>query len=491
MREENIFQKINSRMTRDDTAFLLISLCFLFLFVFRMIFGFLPGYIALLMIPMFFVALISPRGGVWSILFLTILFERFFTLEGIQFGTYVVKLYSLDIVLLGVYLGTFIQMIHQKRMFIINTTNILLLFFFFITTVYFLSSMIGFGSQSVTTAFSTWKNYVFYGMIFFFLPQIFDDVASVKRLVRYFILSVLCALIFLGIGVVRGEGLWTEFTPLSTSGVRILAFPHAFYFSLALLGLLVTETFWATAKYRSLLYLILLLFLFGIIGSLMRHMWIGMFFALCFSYLVLFDRVLRSRVRSMFLITFLFSSILFFTSLFLTLAVPQSTLGHFTQSIVEAVSTRFSSIGSNTDTSISWRGSTWGSAFIALSESPFLGLGFGVRIPVESGDYRDFIEIRNIHNSWLALLVQMGIVNFLLFFLFLFSLSFKTFRASLSLPFLVGLRIALLTIVVYQVIVFLAQPYLETNLMGIFFWITLGMINTLLFLSKKYTLKTV
>jgi len=485
MDQQSIFQKIKERITKDDATFLLISVCFFLVFTLRMILGFIPWYLTLLMIPMFLASLLRPKGGLFSILFLTVLFERFFTLEGIQLGNHLLKLYPLDIVLLGVYIGVFIRMIHKRWTLIMNTANLILLFFFLIATLYFVSSVIGFGSQSTLVAFSTWKNYVFYGMIFFILPSVLENIADVKYFVRYFIASVMCAIIFLVIGILRGGGLWTEFTPLSTSGIRLLAFPHAFYFSLAFLGLFVTETFWANSRYRAFFWVILAIWMFGILGSLMRHMWIGMFLALCFSYIVLFDHLLRTRVKKMFLIAFSFGIILFLTSFFLTLTMPNSTLGHFTQSIVETVSTRFSSIGKSTDTSISWRGSTWNSAFSALSESPFLGLGFVVRIPVESGDYHDFVEIRNIHNSWLALLVQMGIVNFILFFIFLFSLIWKTFRVYTTHPFLSALRIALLTVIVYQGIVFLAQPYLETNLMGLFFWLSLGMMNVLLALVKE------
>ncbi|HLC95346.1 MAG TPA: O-antigen ligase family protein, partial [Patescibacteria group bacterium] len=125
------------------------------------------------------------------------------------------------------------------------------------------------------------------------------------------------------------------------------------------------------------------------------------------------------------------------------------------------------------------------SAFVQLARNPMFGTGFGMHIPVESGAYRDFIEIRNIHNSWLVLLVQMGIVGFFTFIVFVSTLVWKVFALHPVTPFFSLLRSVSLTLILYQGIVFLAQPYLETNMLGIFFWMTLGMTNALIVIAHK------
>ena len=237
------------------------------------------------------------------------------------------------------------------------------------------------------------------------------------------------------------------------------------------------------------MWIILALWMLGILASLMRHMWIGMFVALCFSWMFLMQKNVRQITKKMIIVAISFGVFILSVWVFISLLFPASTAGRISGSAIEIIVTRATSIGNIADTSISWRGSTWQSAFFSLSQNPFFGSGFGVRIPVESGEYRDFVEIRNIHNSWLALLVQMGIGGFVILGAFLVSFFFRAFRFCGETPFLSTMRVALLTILVYQGIVFFAQPYLETNLTGIFFWLTLGLMNTLFSLSGKNNFK--
>lgn len=476
-------------MTADDKVFFLVVFCFLVVAMARVFFGFIPWYFLIVMVPMFFASLLRPKAGLFALIFLTVLFERFFTLEALQFGKDIVKLYSLDIVLFGVYGGALVKMIQTKAYFTPNKTNVFLFLFFVLASAYLVGSFIGFGSQDISVAFSTWKNYVFYGLLFFALPFLLENESDVRQVVKYFLFAVTIGIIFLLIGIVRGEGLWTEFTPLSTAGVRLLAFPHAFYFSLAFLGVFVTAEQWSRSKYRALIWFVLAVWMFGILASLMRHMWIGMVVTLIFIWIFFLKERSQQMTRKMVTIALTFGIVVFSFLFFVSLTFPTSTVGHVSLSLTETVTTRFTSIGNTADTSISWRGSTWQSAFSLLSQNPLLGSGFGIHIPVESGDYRDFVEIRNIHNSWLALLVQMGVLGFMLMSVFLLSLIVRLVRSYQGTSFLSALCTVLLTLFVYQGIVFFAQPYLETNLTGIFFWLTLGLMNTLLLFSWRKDFK--
>lgn len=480
-----IFQKIRARATADDKAVFLIVTCFLIIALAKVILGFIPWYFLIVMLPMFFASLLRPKAGLYGLIFLTVLFERFFTLEALQFGKDVIKLYPLDVVLFGVYGGVLVNMMHTNVHLIRSKAGMLLSLFFVLASGYLVASFMGFGSQDISVAFSTWKNYVFYGMLFFASPFILESESDVKQVVKYFLSAAVIGILFLIIGVVRGEGLWTEFTPLSTAGVRLLAFPHAFYFSLAFLGIFVTAEQWSRSKYRAFVWIVLALWMFGILGSLMRHMWIGMFLAGCFTWIFLIKENGRTFVKKMIMVAVSFGMLVFSCLLFLSFVLPTSTVGHVSESSLQVVSARVASIGNAADTSISWRGSTWQSAFSRLSQNLFFGSGFGGRIPVESGDYRDFVEIRNIHNSWLALLVQMGSVGFLVVASSLGFLVLKVLRLHPETAFLSAMRIALLTVFVYFGIVLFAQPYLETNLTGIFFWLTLGLMHTTLYLSEK------
>lgn len=487
MNFDAIIERIREKITADDKAVFIIVLLFLITAVTRLLFGLVPWYFLILMVPLFFVTLLRPKAGLMAILLLTVLFERFFTLEAFQFGRDVLKLYPLDIILLGVYGGMIAKLFFGKIRYTWKPADTFLILFFLLATAYFIASFVGFGSDKIAVAFSTWKNYVFYGTLFFALPILCDDQADVRRFVRYFLAAAVLGIIFIVIGTVRGEGLWTEFTPLSTQGVRLLAFPHAFYFSLAFLGMFVSAGYWSTNKYRFFIWMAMALFMFGILGSLMRHLWIGMALSVIFAFVFLMDERGRQTARTMLVIALAFATTLFSLWLFLSFLFPTSAVGEVFRNSGQVIVGRVISIGNTADTSISWRGSTWQSAFTELSKNPVLGTGFGMRIPVESGVYRDFIEIRNIHNSWLALLVQMGLLGFLLFVFSLIALARRIFYLvpDPGAKFLSAVRIVSLTLFVYQSTVLLAQPYLETNLMGIFFWMTLGLMNTLSSLSQK------
>lgn len=480
-----IIRKIREKITADDKAMLVVVLLFLVTASLRVMFGFVPWYFLVIMVPMFFVSLIRPKAGLMAILLLTVLFERFFTLEAFQFGRDAIKLYPLDVVLMGVYGGVLAKLFFGRARYVWKMADMFLLFFFLLATAYFAASFIGFGSDEVAVAFSTWKNYVFYGAIFFALPILCDDETDIRRLVGYFLAAAVLGIAFIVIGVVRGEGLWTEFTPLSTAGVRLLAFPHAFYFSLAFLGMFVSAKYWSKSRYRFFIWIAMALWGFGILGSLMRHMWIGMALSAAFALIFLMDQSGRRATSRMAAIALAFGTVLFSFWLFVSFLFPTSMVGKAFQTGSQVVMGRVISIGNTADTSISWRGSTWQSAFTELSKNPLLGSGFGMHIPVESGAYRDFIEIRNIHNSWLALLVQMGLLGFLLFVFSVVALAWRVFRLIPGTKFLSAMRSVGLIWLVYQGIVLLAQPYLETNLTGIFFWMTLGLANTLLFLPQK------
>ncbi len=478
-----IFRKMKEKISSDDTAVLLIIVFSLVIVSVRFIFGAVPWYFLIATVPMFFAALLRPQAGIFAILILTVLFERFFTLEGFQLGRDVLKFYPIDAVLLGVYGGVAAKLLFGKVRFAWKAADTLLVAFFLLVTAYFAASFAGFGSQETAVAFSTWKNYVFYGALFFSLPILLEREDDMRRLARYFLAAAVLGIVFIIIGTARGEGLWTQFTPLSTEGVRLLAFPHAFYFSLAFLSLFVTTKYWLSIRYRLFLWMALALWLFGILGSLMRHMWIGMAAALLLASVFLMDGAGRRVAGKMIAIALALITAVFSCWLFVSFLFPASGVGSAFQSVSGAVTSRVVSIGSSADESISWRGSTWHSAFTELATNPVFGTGLGLRIPVESGDYRDFVEIRNIHNSWLAVLVQTGILSFLLLAASVAAMAWNAFRLKPATSFLSALRIALLTLIAYQAIVLLAQPYLETNLTGIFFWMTLGLLKAVTLIS--------
>lgn len=463
-----------SSFTPDLRAFLVICAAYVLFGLAKIVFGYVPGLLIFLAPIFLIVSLVRPKAGLWAIICLTVLFERFFTLEPFQFGRYVLKLYPIDLVLLGVFGGVIASLLFRRTTMYFDRTIGMLGIFFGIASLYFVASFFGFGDRDFAVAVSTWKNYVFYGLLACVLPQLLISEEDIRLTLRVFLGSVAASLIFLLIGVARGGGLWTEFTPLSTEGVRLLAFPHAFYFSIALIGLLVSNDHWDPYKRSGFIWTFLGLLTFGILSSLMRHIWIGVFLSLTLAFVSFMRREARQKMMALSLVAFsigtaLFSVALVFAMLFPTLGPSQAI-----HSIQGVVAERLVSIGSASDTSISWRGTTWKSAIDEIEKHPLIGAGFGRHVAVESGDYHDFVEVRNIHNSWLAVFVQMGFIGgFAFISLFVFAV-WRLIRLSTYGAWQYAFRTVLITLLAYEGLLMLAQPYLETNLLNVIIWMTLG-----------------
>lgn len=448
-------------------------------------FGFsLPVFLATVM-PSAILAFLYPRVALLACIVVTVLFERFFTLVPIIIGESVYKLYPLDVMLLAVLAATFFLVLKEKSFFRSwGLAGAFLLFFMALSTLVFLVGVVIPTDTALSTAFSTWKNYVFYGSLFYLTSFYFRTQEDIFFFAKTFFLSVMAALVFLLIGILRGEGLWTEFTPLSTAGFRLLAFPHAFYFSLATLALVIGYPWWKNTKWRGVLFLLTCLFIVGIASSLMRHLWLGLVLALSFLFLLIprgEKKHLLSYFSYFFVIIFFFlGSAWFFSHLF-----PWNPATEKIGTLQGVVEERLLSFGSDTDESFIWRQAVWESALYRFQENPLFGVGFGVSVPVELGDYRQFVEIRNMHNSWLALLIQTGTFGLLLMLLFLGTIFLKLYRRKFETASLTGLRLVMLAVIFFQCLVFFSQPYLEANLLGIFFWISLGMAYSLSRIQEK------
>ncbi|EKD46948.1 MAG: hypothetical protein ACD_67C00004G0001, partial [uncultured bacterium] len=131
------------------------------------------------------------------------------------------------------------------------------------------------------------------------------------------------------------------------------------------------------------------------------------------------------------------------------------------------------------DESIVWRSAVWKQAVKQYVKGPIQGIGFGKKVSVEIGKYRDFVEVRNIHNSFLVLLVQMGIFGITFVMLAVFVLGKNALTNKFKDETFQMIAFGCLGVLALQLVAFLFQPYLEANLLGIFFWINLGMLRIL------------
>jgi O-antigen ligase len=288
--------------------------------------------------------------------------------------------------------------------------------------------------------------------------------------------------IFIFIGIIRGEGLWTEFTPLSTPGTRILAFAHGFFLTMALLVALSWIAF-GKGNFSEFLKIIIPIWIIGVIGTLMRHLWISIFIAIVFLIFLLPKEERKRLKRLFFHYSFLAAILIIFFGyvafLFPNLGISKTFLG-----AADIAGKRFASTAQvSADESLNWRRNVWRSAWDEFKTTPFLGIGYGKKLSVEIGaKYRDFVEVRNIHNSLLTIFIQMGILGIIIFIYPIFVLlrdSLKKLRSASSSHGHQFLIIVFSTLLVNYLVAFLFQTYLETNLLGIFFWIIIGGLRVL------------
>ncbi|MFA5029267.1 MAG: O-antigen ligase family protein [Patescibacteria group bacterium] len=416
--------------------------------------------------------------GLGIIVCLTMIFERFFTLQSLVIEQAAYKIYPLDLVILITGLALLINIFYRKsrpKLFLEAPEKILLLFMA-LTGLYFLRGLIDINADPAVV-FSSFKNYAFYPILYFLVIYIIQDSKKFKNLIHIMILSGLALIVFIAIGFFRGQGLWTEFTPLSTGGVRLLAGTHAFYLVLTfliILSLLAAKRFYN----NSLPSLVLWLWGLGIAVSLMRHLWL----ALVVGALVLLfiapktnrKKLIGYGLKNLMVLASIVVLVVLVVNLLPLQGLPEG-INNYGGDLKERVVSILNTAG---DTSASWRISLWQTAQRVWLLNPFLGVGFGLKIPLELPDWHTFEEVRNIHNSLLAILVQMGIIGLLLFLLVIATVLAKSWKKiflneDLN-PYYLGL-VACLTALIFAS---LFQPYLETNLTGVFFWLILGLIRT-------------
>lgn len=456
-----------------ETISAIFSIVFLTFFILANFFvGFvLPLYIVSVAVA-FILTVAYPRSGLFALVFLTLIFERFFTLTPLIIGKAEYKLFLPDIIILGMILGiifTYFQKgkKHSKKF---TLADGIFLGFIGLNAVYYFLSVYVFGADAYLS-FSSLKNYVFYGLLYFITYLVINSREQLDRLLKFYFSGAVLILGFVVFGIVNGEGLWTQFTPLSTEGVRILAFPHGLYLSLIFIPIFLLSVF----QKKRLLTFLLLAFALGIVGTMMRHLWValGIAFVLAYFFLEKEHKIRAKRVSARIIFPVATVVIVFF---YLALMLPQSKLNDSLSAVGQALSERSVSIANaGEDESFIWRTIVWRSAWEKYQHSLFLGIGTGQIISIENGKYHDFIEIRNMHNSFLTILVQFGILGMGLFLALIIAhlkmpWDGADFRTNLY-------KLSFFSVLVIYLVAFMFQPYLETNLLAMFFWINLGLIR--------------
>lgn len=461
------------------SAIFVIIFVALFILV-NLFYGFVWPLYLLAMILAFGISVKFPRSGLFAIVFLTMIFERFFTLQTFFIGKVEYKIYPLDILTAGIILGIIAQCIFgaAKKSRLQKIDYVLLAFILLNIIYFFASAFVSDGDRAL--AFSTLKNYGFYSLFYFITLFLIRDRNDFWRLGKFFLAGAVGIIIFIIIGVLRGEGLWSEFTPLSTSGVRLLAFTHGLYLSLAIIPALLILVFKDHILKKPIhVKILILIWTFGIIATLMRHLWIALALAAFLAYFLL-PKEKKAEFRK---IIWNYSAILFvilITVFYCAALSPQSKLNGRAQNLLGIVAERTESLGNiGSDESYYWRTLVWKSAYENFKRDPFFGIGTGQKVYVENGKiYKDFVEVRNIHNSYLAILIQFGFLGLAVFACFIYKIWRKLLsvyrKNKNNFP-----ALSILSVLTIYIIAMFFQPYLETNLLSIFFWIALGLARNI------------
>lgn len=451
-----------------------------------LLYGYFWGQsLALYFLVMIFLGILIlryPQVGLFLVFVCTMWFERYFTLEPLQIGDKLYKIYSLDFIIGFIFLGFIFFLLRGKKIKVkLLKFDWLILIFVGLVSLNFVYSL--FTSNDPALAFGTYKNYALYGIVYFFCILLLRTKQDWKNFMLWLSIGGVGLFFFLIYGVINGAGLWSEYTPLSTLGSRLIAGPHAFY--------LVIFSFWVLANYfwpdnlkidkvlfKKILFWILLACAFGIIVSLVRHLWLALavIVVLWFVYLKKEQsgELLQIFKKTAITLFFIFIIGLWLSNLF--------SLDLFnTQKITSILSQRVnvSSLITLQDSSFRWRLATWTEGFRTWSRQPILGTGLGYVVSGYDDVYYFEIAMRELHNNYFGLLFQLGVVVFA-FVVYWFLYMIKKIYKAISIVFnypdpeIKRLFFTWSNVFILFIIIFAGSVYWDINYFIIWWWLALA-----------------
>lgn len=441
----------------------------------------LPLYAAAMLLTGWFI-FYYPEVGIIVALVSTMWWERYFTLAPVLVNGTAYKFYPLDMVLMFVglsllwhYYSGQLPPPRQRRLLRLDWAIIL---FGVVCALGFARSL--FKPIDPALAFGTFKNYWLYAVVYLYAVLIFDSSAAWERLKRWLYIGGLGVLVFLAYGIASGHGLWTEFEPLSTVGVRLLAQSHAFY--LLLFGiLLMAEWLWGEkfkSPSRAFAPWLLGLVVLGLGVSLQRHLWVAAA-ALVLLWLIFLperERQILGRLcgrAAVFAATLALAYVWIFMLLFGRL--PASVL-RSVQVVRERVSIAL--ILQQEDSSSRWRLAAWRAGLGLWARSPIFGTGLGQEIFGYDQTFPFTVAARELHNNYLGILIQLGVLGlgvvaywFYLLLDMLFALWKKAAGDRPAFVFVWG------SVAAVFVMVFSVSIYWDTNFFIFWWWLALAAVR--------------
>lgn len=432
---------------------------------------FLPLYLFSLFIASIFIFK-KPEVGLYTIIILTFLFERFFTLEPLVWNDNIYKIYPLDVLTIITILSfIYYKLIHSEIKLKSGRLGLYIIIYVLFALFSFLFGIYTGGDAA--TAFGAFKNYAIYSVFFFIVINIIRDKKQLDRLIKVFMLGGILLIYFILFGILNGSGLWIEYTPLSTEGVRLLAPTHAFYLCIVIL-ISINLVAYKKNYFGRLTIPIILIQLLGIIVSLTRHLWLAMAFTFLLNFIFLQGKYKRNLLK-VFSIQILFIIVLVVFYALFSFIITGSMPAIGTDFIENTIS-RLQSIDLSTgDESAFYRIFAWEKAWKVFGESPIFGVGFGHKLTFDYFGWPVTIQMRELHNNFIGIALQMGIIGFLSFLAFNFIFLKQSYKLIKKVKDDLGAYL-LGFLGCYVLFIFSANfgTYFDINLFVIFFWIFMG-----------------
>lgn len=466
------------RLSREDATRMTILIMGLFLFS-TILFGqSLILYIVALVLCSFFI-LQYPAVGLVSSLVLTMWFERHMTLQPLIAGGITYKVYPIDFFLLLTGIGVLIGLLQKKLHWQWKRLDTIIAIFGLLVTVAFARSFVTSG-VSPEIAFSTFKNYILYAIIYVYASLLLTNRDEWQWCMKWFAIGGVGLFFFLVYGMLAGEGVWSEYTPLSTLGTRLIAGTHIFYMTLF--------SFWVLAMYiweskqdrHTPPFILFLLAIIGVglVVSLVRHLWIALL-VLLGVWLIFFVKEERDRFLQIFVkgaVAFVCVGFIGVWLYGLVTGEPPRQLTRIAFVVAERVSV--SNVINLTDSSFGWRVAAWQAGVDLWQADPIFGAGLG-RPLVGLFDVTPFeIFVRDLHNNYLGILIQLGLVGiglvvYWIYYVLKDSYTLWYYRDQLEI-FEKRLLFTCLSWILLFVIVFSVSVYWDVNFFIIWWWFALA-----------------
>ncbi len=444
----------------------------------------------------FLATIMRPEAGLYVVVIGTMWFERYFTLLPITANGVDYKLYPLDLVILFIVLSVGARLLEGRLKWKFKKIDFFLIGFGIACTYGMIIAISR--HLNLALAFGTYKNYFIYGILYFLVAVILRTKDDWLKFMKALTVGGAGLFFFLFYGLIVGKGLWSEYTPLSTAGERLIAGTHIFYFVIFFFWL-ISWIIWPIAKeharrktYNIFIFIALSLIGVALVVSLVRHLWIAVAAVLLFW--VLFLPTIRRRLRYLYIVVAVsaVSAILMFAYINVGKIFFKATGESFSntsQVLSERTDVEYATSGQ--DASFRWRLSTWKVGLSAWMTHPFFGVGLGYEIYGLDNNWPFHIAMREIHNDYLAILYQLGAIGFLVIVEWMIYLWYQFFKNRSSMlssddPEESRLFFTWWSVALTLMAGFTISIYWDVNFFNIWWWIALAAVRFLWFKFSEY-----